>query len=96
MLPTTLSAKKIFFSSTIGDSKLAYNLYAGFRSQSLQILRFSIHEDKVNLFEHLEMHALLISIQTTKLKKIRNLLGYYSGVLRELICKALFGDAFMD
>jgi hypothetical protein len=42
------------------------------------------------------MQALRISVQTTKLKKIWNLPGYYSGVLRELIDKALFSDAFMD
>ncbi len=97
VLPTTLFGKmKSFLSSTIGESKLARNLFGIYRHQSQQMLKFSIHEDKVDLFEHLAMQALRISIQTTKLKKVRNLPGYYSGVLRELISKGLFSDAFMD
>jgi hypothetical protein len=87
---------KSFLSSTIGENKLARNFYAVYRNQSLQMLKFSIHEDKGDLFEQLGMQALHISIQTTKHKKVRNLPGYYSGVLRELIDKALFSDAFMD
>ena len=75
---------------------MARNIYGVYRHQSLQMLKFSIHEDKGELFEQLAMQALHISVQTTKLKKVRNLPGYYSGVLRELIDKALFSDAFMD
>jgi len=97
MLPTTLFGKmKSFLSSTIGESKLARNFYGVYRHQSHQMLKFSIHEDKGDLFEQLAMQALRISIQTTKHKKVRNLPDYYSGVLRELINKALFSDAFMD
>jgi DNA-binding Lrp family transcriptional regulator len=97
VLPTTLFGKmKSFLSSTIGVSNLARNIYGVYRHQSLQMLKFSIHEDKGDLLEQLAMQALRISVQTTKLKKVRNLPGYYSGVLRELIGKALFSDAFMD
>jgi len=97
VLPTTLFGKmKSFLSSTIGDSKIARNIYGVYRHQSQQMLRFSIHEDKGELFEQLAMQALRIAIQTSKHKKILNLPGYYSGVLRELIDKALFSDAFMD
>ncbi|XQN34388.1 hypothetical protein ACOKXV_15390, partial [Sporosarcina psychrophila] len=81
---------------TIGESKLERNFYGVYRKQSLQMLKFSIHEDKGELFEQLAMHALRIAVQTTKQKKVRNLPGYYSGVLRELIGKALFSEAFMD
>lgn len=42
------------------------------------------------------MQALRIAIQTTKQKRNLNIPGYYSGVLLELIDKALFSDAFMD
>ena len=97
ILPTTLFGKmKSLLASTIGESKLARNFYGVYRHQSMQMLKFSIHEDKGELFEQLAMQALHISMQTTKLKKIQNLPGYYSGVLRELIDKALFNDAFMD
>jgi len=97
MLPTTLFGKmKSLLSSTIGESKLARNFYGVYRKQSLQMLKFSIHEDKGELFEQLAMQALRIAVQTTKQKKVRNLPGYYSGVLRELIGKALFSEAFMD
>ncbi|KAA0955516.1 hypothetical protein FQ087_12975 [Sporosarcina sp. ANT_H38] len=97
IVPTTLFGKmKSFLSSTIGECKLARNFYGVYRHQSLQMLKFSIHEDKGELFEQLGMQALRISIQTTKRKKIGNLPGYYAGVLRELITKALFSDAFMD
>ena len=58
------------------------------------MLKFSIHEDKGELFEQLAMQALHIAVQATKQKKIRNLPGYFSGVLRELIGKALFSEIF--
>ncbi|MEK4711999.1 hypothetical protein [Sporosarcina sp. FSL K6-5500] len=94
VLPTTLFGKmKSFLSSTIGESKLARNFYGVYRHQSMQMLKFSIHEDKAELFETL---ALRISVQTTKHKIVKNLPGYYLGVLRGLIDKALFSDAFMD
>jgi len=60
------------------------------------MLKFSIHQEKGELFEQLAMQALRIAIQTTKQKKVGNLPGYYSGFLRELIGKALFSEAFMD
>ena len=95
--PTTLFSKmKSFLSSTIGESKLARNFYGVYRHQSLQMLKFSIHADKGELFEALALQALRISVQATKLKSIQNLPGYFSGVLRELIDKALFSEAFMD
>ena len=98
VLPTTLFGKmKSFLSSTIGESKLARNIYGVYRHQSLQMLKFSIHEDKGELFEILALQALRISVQTTKRKTIKNLPGYYSGVFRELIRnKALFEDMFKE
>ena len=54
VLPTTLFGKmKSFLSSTIGESKIARNIYGVYRHQSLQMLKFSIHEDKGELFEQL-------------------------------------------
>ena len=60
------------------------------------MLKFSIHEDKKELFEDLAIQALHVSVQATKQKDIRNLPGYFNGVLRELIDKALFGEIFKE
>lgn len=60
------------------------------------MLRFSFHEHKRELFEQLGIQALQIAVQATKRRHIKNLSGYYSGVLRELVNKALFSDAFKD
>ena len=51
-------------------------------------MKFSIHADKEELFEELSIQAITIRFQ--------NKIGYYDGVLRGLIDKAVFGDAFMD
>lgn len=97
IVPTTLFGKiKSILSSTIGESDLARNFYGVYRHQSMQMLKFNIHADKGELLEQLAIQALRISVQATKQKNIRNLPGYFSGVLRELIGKALFGNAFMD
>ena len=62
----------------------------------MQMLKFSIHEDKGELFETLA-HASTTNLSpNNKTQNSKNLPGYYSGVLRELIDKALFSDAFMD
>lgn len=95
--PTTLFGKmKALLSATIGDDSLARRLFGVYRSQSLRMLKFSIYEDKGELFEDLAIQALHISVQATKRKNIRNLPGYFDGVLRELIDKALFSDIFKE
>lgn len=67
-----------------------------YRSQSLKMMRFNIHSDKQELFEMLGLQALLSTMQTTKRKNIKNIVGYYSGVLSNLIDTSLFGNAFKD
>ncbi|NYF23933.1 helix-turn-helix domain-containing protein [Sporosarcina sp. JAI121] len=70
IVPTTLFGKmKSLLSSAIGESKLARIFYGVYRKESLQMLKFSIHEDKGGLFKQLAKQALRIPIQTTKLKK---------------------------
>ena len=83
-------------SSTIGETTLARKVFGVYRQQSTQMLKFSIHADKEELFEQLALQALQIAVQATKRKKIRNLPGYFSGVLRELIGKALFNDIYQE
>lgn len=95
--PTTLFERmKTMLSSTIGKATLARRFFGVYRQQTLPMLKFSIHEHKAELFEQLGIQALHIAMQATKRREINNLPGYYSGVLRKLIEKSLFGDAFMD
>ncbi|MFD1926959.1 MarR family transcriptional regulator [Sporosarcina siberiensis] len=82
--------------NSIGEDTLASRLYGVYRAQSIKLKRFEIHRDKSELFEELALQALNITTQATRSKSIRNITGYYSGVLQELIGKALFGKAFMD
>ena len=60
------------------------------------MLKFGIHKHKAKLFEQLGIQALHIAMQATKRREINNLPGYYSEVLRELIDKILFSDAFKN
>ncbi|WP_342509140.1 helix-turn-helix domain-containing protein [Sporosarcina sp. FSL K6-2383] len=95
--PTTLFGRmKELLSTTIGDSSLARQLFGIYRALSLRMLKFSIHEHQGELFEQLAMQALQISVQATKRKEIRNIPGYFDGVFRKLIDKALFDDIFME
>lgn len=95
--PTTLFGRmKQMLSSTIGEVTLARRFFGVYRQQTISMLKFSIYENKSQLFEQLGIQALQIAVQSTKQKNIQNLPGYYSGVLRELINKSLFSDAFKD
>lgn len=95
--PTTLFIKmKALLSSTIGDDSIARRLFAVYRSQSLRMLKFSIYQDMGELFEDLAIQSLYITVQATKLKTIRNMAGYFDGVLRGLFDKSLFEDVFME
>ena len=89
---------KSLINTSIGnsDSTLPSRLYGVYRSQSIKLMRFSIHADKGDLLQDLSIQALNITIQATKKKTMRNTAGYYSGVLNKLIDKSLFADAFLD
>lgn len=95
--PVTLFERmKALLSSTIGDHTHTRRFFGVYRQRVLPMLKFRIHEHKGELFEQLGMQALIIATQATKKKNIKNLPGYYSGILRELIDQALFSEAFMD
>ncbi len=96
-IPTTLFGRiKDLLSTTIGDSASARQLFGIYRAQSLRMMKFSMYEQQGELFEQLAMQALHIAVRATKRKEIRNIAGYFDGVLRKLINKALFEDIFMD
>lgn len=95
--PTTYFGRmKAFLAATIGEHQLARNFFGAYRQLTMPMLKFSIHADKHALFEQLGMRAMHIAVQATKQKRIYNLPGYFSGILRELMNDALFSDAFMD
>ena len=78
------------------NSDLASRLYGIYRTHSIRLMKFSIHENKGEVFETLALQAISILFQASKKKTIHNLIGYYDGIFRELIDKALFSEAFMD
>ncbi|WP_318617708.1 helix-turn-helix domain-containing protein [Sporosarcina sp. YIM B06819] len=95
--PTTLFGRiKDLLSTTIGDNSLARQLFGIYRAQSLRMMKFSLHEQQGDLFERLAIQALHIAVQASKRKTVRNIPGYFDGVLRKLIDKALFEDIFKE
>ncbi len=58
------------------------------------MLKFDIHKGKEELFEDLAYKAMHIAVMATKKKVIRNLPGFFSGGLHNVICDALFKDNY--
>lgn len=85
-------------SSYLGKNseKTVNTLYNIFSKQASNMMKFSIHEDKGEVFEKLALEAVSILFQTTKRKKVHNLFSYYDGIYRELINRELFSKAFHD
>lgn len=94
--PTLFQRFKSLLQNTIGDTSAAGRLYGVYRSQSIRLLRFDIHKDKADTLDALAMQALSISVQATQRKHIRNIAGFYSGTLNNLIDKSLFSDSYRD
>jgi hypothetical protein len=67
--------------ATLGnvDKRLIYRLYGVYKGQSTPLLRTE-YNDKATV-EAIGLQALKTAIFATKRKKIRNLAGYYNGVL---------------
>lgn len=96
-LPTTFFDRmKTLLSSTIGNCTEARRFFGVYRQLTLPMLNFRIHAHKGDLFEKLGLQAMLIALQATKRKNIKNIPGYYAGVLRKMMDQALFSDAFED
>lgn len=89
---------KNLIQSYIGEDNadLASRLHGIYRTHSSRLMKFSIHENKDEVFESLALQAISILFQASKKKTIHNLIGYYDGIFRGLIDKALFSEAFMD
>lgn len=79
---------------SLGDTKLAREFLGIHRAISGRMLKYDIYKEDLHVFEDLAYHALMITVMATK-KKIRNLPGYYKGVLDKLIDETYFKDIFM-
>jgi hypothetical protein len=95
-LSTSLfSRMKELLSGTIGDTKLAREFYGIHRATSGRMLKYDIYKDDKHIFEDLAYRALMITVMATKKKAIRNMLGYFKGVLDKLVDETYFKDIFM-
>lgn len=78
------------------NADLASRLHGIYQTHSSRLMKFTIHENKGEVFESLALQAISILFQASKKKTIHNLIGYYDGIFRGLIDKAIFSEAFMD
>ncbi|AOV07975.1 helix-turn-helix domain-containing protein [Sporosarcina ureilytica] len=98
-IPITLYTRfKNLIKSYSGENNesLASKLYGIYRVHTTKLMKFEIHADKGELLKTIAIQAIRVLFQATKRKNIRNLIGYYDGIFRELTDKALFAEAFMD
>ena len=86
---------KELLDSTIGDTKLAREFYGIHKAISGRLLKYEIYKDDYHVFEDLAYRALMITVMATKKKIVRNLPGYYKGVLDKLVDETYFKDIFM-
>lgn len=77
-----------------GNEKLIRELYGVHKAKSIPLMKFSIYEDHGEVFETFAIQAINILFQTTKKRQIRNLVGYYDGILGNVIYDNLLADAF--
>ncbi|MDN4609005.1 helix-turn-helix domain-containing protein [Sporosarcina highlanderae] len=95
-LSTSLfSRMKDLLAGTLGDSKLAREFFGIHRAISGRMLKYEIYQGDGHIFEDLAYRALMITVMATKKKVIRNLPGYFKGVLDKLVDDIYFKDIFM-
>ncbi len=95
-LSTSLfSRMKDLLAKTIGDTKLAREFYGIHRAISGRMLKYDIYKEDRDVFEDLAYRALMITVMATKKKIVRNLPGYFKGVLDKLVDETYFKDIFM-
>lgn len=93
---TTLFGKMKSLLSISGDASKAREFFGIHRVLSRKMLKFEIHQEKGQLFEELAHRATRIAVMAQKTKTIRNLPGYFKGVLRQLISDELFSDIYQE
>lgn len=95
-LSTSLFSKmKSLLANTIGDAKQAREFFGIHKAISTRMMKFDLYKDDTKVFEELAYRALRIAVMATKNKHIRNLPGYFKGVLMQLVDETYFSDLFM-
>ncbi|GEN84991.1 hypothetical protein SLU01_33030 [Sporosarcina luteola] len=95
-LSTSLfSRMKDLLLATIGETKKAREFYGIHQAISERMLKYEIYKDDKDVFDALAYRALTITVMATKKKVIRNLPGYFKGVLDKLVDETYFKDIFM-
>ncbi|WP_432352928.1 hypothetical protein [Sporosarcina sp. A2] len=95
-LSTTLFGRMKSLLTITGEHLKAREFFGIHKYLSGKMLKYQIHKGKEELFDALAYQATHITIMATKTKEIRSLQGYFSGVLTELICNALFSDIYQE
>lgn len=95
-LSTSLFSKmKSLLANTMGDAKQAREFFGIHKAISTRMMKFEIYKDEEKNFEDLAYRALFITVMATKKKHIRNMPGYFKGVLQQLVDETYFSDMFM-
>ena len=80
--------KSTVFAMFGADQQLVSRLYGVYRSLTYHVIQLLPQEQK--FYEEIGYQALIISLHSTKKKKIYNLSGYFVGVFEELCKQKLF------
>ncbi|WP_153732384.1 hypothetical protein [Sporosarcina obsidiansis] len=95
-LSTSLFTKMKDLLSLTGNNSKTREFFGIYRAMTGRMLKFEIYRDSTEAFEELGYRAMYISVMATKKKKIRNLPGYFSGVLRALIDETFFRNIYQE
>ncbi|WP_432355840.1 hypothetical protein [Sporosarcina sp. A2] len=95
-LSTTLFGRMKEILSISGDVSKARDLFGIHRALSGMMLKYEIHKGKEAVFEALSLRATQIAVVAQKSRGIRSLPGYFSGILRQLICDELFSESYKE
>lgn len=78
------------------SEQLIQDLYGIYRVYACRLLKFEIYKHMDDFFQNIGLQAITILFQTSKKKKIYNLIGYYDGIYRKLLNQTLFANMFME
>lgn len=76
---------KNLLKATTGTTKFASRLFGIYKANTSKMLQFEVYKHDTERFEVIGYEALRITIRASKEKDIKNLPGFYSGVLNNLI-----------
>lgn len=91
-LKTYYSRFKTLVDSFVGEGnhQLVNRLFGIYKAQSIKTLKWEIFSNKKEQLESLAIQSLVITMQSTKKKKIKSLTGYFSGTFKKMIDRELY------